>query len=52
MADKIVFTGVGKMTLEDASNFAKLFQMNQIEAELANDKTVKTFRVTIVEEEE
>lgn len=49
MSDKFSFVGEGKMTLEDASNFVKLFQMNQIEAELACDKTVKKFKLTIEE---
>ncbi len=52
MSDKFVFVGVGKMKEADVANFIKLFEMNKLEADLAHDQTVKTFKLSITEETE
>lgn len=51
MAERLVFTGSGLMTKTDVKNFIKLFEMNQVEAELSNDKSTRCYTITITEKE-
>lgn len=50
MCEKITFVGSGPMTAEDVKKFIQLFEMNQVEAELSNEK-VKIYTLRITEEE-